>query len=355
MNITDAVKAVYSCSKEKAVLYDEKFRFIWRNTDDIIPPVFDELIFDGSEPRRLPIEQETVCRLGESAAVRITPLCEEGKLCAYLLVLYDIEDVQRIFAHSAKQKEQEVLMGNVRNGLAGLSITADKLRSNPLYYAPDAAKEIRAALLNTLSATTNQSIVNRIWSGKVKLTSVDVSAELAHSAEETARLMNSEFCELTADIARGVYVKAAWNLLESAVLNLIVNAYMYCNAVKKQIALTLRRVDNDAVITVSDNGTGADIARIEKLSHYRTREIEYKQRECLGLALARSAAELFGGSLKLEPSPTGGLAASIVLPCRDSNDFILHSSQKTLRFFPLDYQMCILSKGGINDNDKETN
>lgn len=357
MNIIKAVKAVYSCSKEKVQLLDERFQFLWSNYPDPEPVTLAGLEFDAGTLPRLPIRQETFCRLKDSFAVRITPLNDDlnedpeedigepGKICGYLLVIYDLEDVQRIYTHSAKYKEQSVLMGNLRSGLSSLNLTAEKLQIDPLYYSPDASRRITAAVLKTLSMSTNQSIVDRIYSGKVKPSAVQLSTELSNSAGETARWLDSEFCHFTAEIAADICIRANWYLIESAVLNLVINAYMYSDAVVKLISLSLERRDGQAVVTVSDNGTNADIPRIEKLSYYRTRKIEFREQEGLGLPIARLTAENFGGSIAFGKSPTGGLAVSLSFPCPDEKEFSLRSENRRLPFFPFEYQLCILSKG----------
>ena len=350
MDITDAVKAVYSCSGEKVQLVDENFRFLWSNYPDpqIIP--LTELEFDAGSLPRLPVPKETYCRLWDSLAVRITPLKEDGAVRGYLLAIYDIDDVQRIYTHSAKYKEQTVLMGNIRSGLSALNLTAEKLRIAPLNYSSDAYRQVTSAIMKTLAVSTNQSIVDRIYSGKIKTSAVQLSQELSHSAEETARCLCSENCRFSAEIEPDITVRANWYLIESSVLNLVINAYMYSDAVLKEITVRLKKQDGQAVLNVSDNGTDVDIQRIERLSHYRTREIEYREQEGLGLSVARLTAEQFGGSISFDRSPSGGLSVTMTFPSPDEKDFSLRSPTRRLPFFPFEYQLCILSKGKSIDN-----
>ena len=346
MSIIESVKAAYSSTGEKAQLYDETFKFLWSSCS-IEAVTLNSLDFDASQRRRRLPSSETYCRYQNKYTVKITPLREEKKrkICGYLLLFYDIEDVRNIYAHSVMQKDEGVLLGNVRDSLSALSFTADKLRVNSLYYSTEAARDMRRAILKTLSCTTNHSILNHVISGRMKPIPVMLSRELEHSAQETSRHIGSELCELNIDIAPNVVVKTDWYLLESAVLNLLVNAYMYNSALKKIITLKLEQTDNTAVITVSDNGTSANLERIEKLSHFSNREIESREQECLGLVIARCAAEQFGGSISFSQTPTGGLAVEMQLPIGSDRSYSLFSEHRMLPFIVYEYQFCILSKG----------
>lgn len=351
MEILKAIKTVYAGTGDKVMFYSPAFTRVWTN-DRTLPEIeFSELEFDQGAHLHLPLEKEVLCRTKSSnIAVRVRPISDEGKLAGYILVLYRLQDAQKIFAHSMKEKEQEVLIGNVRLGLNDLNVTAERLKRNPLYFSRDAVHDMHNAVLHTLAPITNQELVGKLHSGKCKMTSVYLSGPLTRACDEVRRYLESPICSLTYFISEGIGLKGSWEMIEASVLNLIINAYMYCNAPVKRITVTLDekpgKIRKKAVLTVSDNGTYVDLDRIERLSHYCNREIEFQTRECLGLTLARDTAALHGGTISFGNSPSGGLEVTMTLPSGDDNGFIIHNDNRFVHYTPYDHQLCILAKGG---------
>lgn len=111
-----------------------------------------------------------------------------------------------------------------------------------------------------------------------------------------------------------VSIEARPQQLRRAVLNLVGNARKYAT----KPAITLGFTTTHVFIHVDDEGGGIpahkrdDVLRpFSRLDDARTQNIEGVG---LGLAVARDIAQLHGGRLKLDDSPSGGLRATIQLP-----------------------------------------
>ncbi|MDB4874237.1 MAG: ATP-binding region ATPase domain protein [Gemmatimonadetes bacterium] len=101
--------------------------------------------------------------------------------------------------------------------------------------------------------------------------------------------------------------------------NLLENAVRY-SPVAGSIELAARRENGSLVFTVSDRGPGIDEQDIVRVFEpfYRARSAAPDAgRAGLGLSIARTLAEIQGGSLSYEPRPDGGSVFSLRLPATE--------------------------------------
>lgn len=103
-------------------------------------------------------------------------------------------------------------------------------------------------------------------------------------------------------------------LLGQAIWNLTMNAAKH--APHATITVTVAQQDGRARVTVQDDGPGVDETTLNRLGEafYRPSESRRGDGHGLGLALARRAAELHGGTLTLHSAPDQGFTATLDLP-----------------------------------------
>jgi signal transduction histidine kinase len=99
--------------------------------------------------------------------------------------------------------------------------------------------------------------------------------------------------------------------LDEMLGNLLDNA---CKWAKCKIVVESSQADAVVLITVDDDGPGLAPSMRETVLQRGVRADEAAPGSGLGLAIVRDLAELYGGSISLETSPTGGLRACLQLP-----------------------------------------
>ncbi len=106
-------------------------------------------------------------------------------------------------------------------------------------------------------------------------------------------------------------------LIERAVENILRNALRH-SPDNSEIRVELQKLDNTAVLTICDHGSGIPEAELQKVfsPFYCLSEERNPQKGGigLGLAIAQRAVKLHHGQITLKNNPEGGLTATVTLP-----------------------------------------
>lgn len=137
--------------------------------------------------------------------------------------------------------------------------------------------------------------------------------DLAADAVDRAREL-SELADVDLVAPQPVTVPGDRVLLGQAIWNLTMNAVRH--APGATVTVTVQSAGAQARVTVQDDGPGVDAATLSRLGEafYRPSESRAGDGHGLGLALARRAAELHGGTLTLASAPGRGFTATLSLP-----------------------------------------
>jgi signal transduction histidine kinase len=143
----------------------------------------------------------------------------------------------------------------------------------------------------------------------------NVRAAVQSSAEGLARTMERLYADrrraIQLDVSPEHLVRVAREDLDEMLGNLIDNA---CKWTRSLVTVTSSRHGATIVIDVEDDGPGLDPSMREAVLQRGVRADEAAPGSGLGLAIVRELAELYGGSIRLEGAPQGGLRARLALP-----------------------------------------
>jgi signal transduction histidine kinase len=106
-------------------------------------------------------------------------------------------------------------------------------------------------------------------------------------------------------------VRAEREDLDEMLGNLLDNA---CKWARSRITVASSGSSTGVLITVDDDGPGLDASMRDAMLQRGVRADEAAPGSGLGLAIVRDLAELYGGSIALGASPSGGLRARLDLP-----------------------------------------
>ncbi|GGL97968.1 sensor histidine kinase [Deinococcus aerophilus] len=166
--------------------------------------------------------------------------------------------------------------------------------------------------LTRLSALTNHLLLLARDASQIARAPVPLR-ELAADAVDRARELAPE-ADVDLSAPQPVRVLGDRVLLGQAVWNLTMNAVRH--APGATVTVTLEQAGHEVTVTVHDDGPGVDAGTLARLGEafYRPDASRSGDGHGLGLALARRAAEVHGGTLDLHSAPGQGFTATLRLP-----------------------------------------
>jgi len=138
---------------------------------------------------------------------------------------------------------------------------------------------------------------------------VDRSA--AALSRTLARLHAGRGISIEVSVDGAEMVRAQREDLDEMLGNLLDNA---CKWARSRVVLSAGANGTGVLITVDDDGPGIEPAMREAVLQRGVRADQAAPGTGFGLAIVRDLAEVYGGSIALEPSPLGGVRARLRLP-----------------------------------------
>ncbi len=311
INILESAIAVCENSETPSAVYDKELIAVWKNSG-LLPDALTAGDFEPDMGRDtlLPPEKETVLRHRSGSAAQLTPLAENGEVKGLLVRLQSIERIEELVSRSEKLTEQQLILSNIRAELSKIARTLEELPDDP----EGASYSIRLSMLRAFASTVNSAESSRIFGGMMEPSYMDVSVLILSTLREAEPILEANGIKLISRIAPGISITTSYRQLEAILLNLILNGCMYNDSDKKEVFVSLKDEGDLSLLTVSDNGTSADIEHIEKMSRYAERRLSRSGGESVALAMTRRFCEIFGAGLSFERSETGGLTVTLRFP-----------------------------------------
>ncbi|HEX7184646.1 MAG TPA: sensor histidine kinase [Thermoanaerobaculia bacterium] len=125
------------------------------------------------------------------------------------------------------------------------------------------------------------------------------------------RLHAGRELRIDADVSPAHEIRGRKEDLDEMLGNLLDNA---CKWARSRVAISSAIDDTQLLISVDDDGPGLDPSMRAQVLQRGVRADQQVRGSGLGLAIVSDLAELYGGSVTLEPSPLGGTRARLQLP-----------------------------------------
>ncbi len=148
-------------------------------------------------------------------------------------------------------------------------------------------------------------------SGAAPGTRCDVAGAAEGLARTLRRLYADRHLTITLSVSPAHAVRVERADLEEMLGNILDNA---CKWAASTVSLSTTLAESSIVITVDDDGPGVDEAMCEAVLQRGVRADETAPGSGFGLAIVRDLADVYGGSIALSRSTSGGLRATLTLP-----------------------------------------
>ena len=153
--------------------------------------------------------------------------------------------------------------------------------------------------------------------GAMRLEKTDVSIpELIQSVVDLYEVIADEkHIAITLNLPDELLVKADYARIQQVMANLLDNALKYSND-SGQVAITARRENGSAVISIADTGIGIPAHEIEKIWDrlYRGDRSRSQRGLGLGLSFVRAIVQAHGGTVHVQSEVNRGSTFTVMLP-----------------------------------------
>jgi two-component system sensor histidine kinase CpxA len=236
-------------------------------------------------------------------------------------------------------KAQSRLLNDIshelRSPLARLNVALGlaRQRSGPESVSMLERIELEASRLNELIGRL--LTLARLEDGeqRVSATPVLLDEVVLNVAEDAEFEAQARHCHVSSDIPSGTWeVRGEASLLHSAIENVVRNAIRYtreANTVEIHLEKSESSRGAEAVVSVTDCGSGVPVDALEKLFQPFYRLDDDRGRQTggvgLGLAITERAVRFHGGRVAAFNRPEGGLLVEIHLPLLPGSASATHS------------------------------
>ncbi|HUR90967.1 MAG TPA: PAS domain S-box protein [Ramlibacter sp.] len=254
----------------------------------------------------------------------------DGKLLGFAKVTRDMTERRRFeeLERSSRRMNEflAMLAHELRNPLAPIrnAVTVMQLEELPTPALRNCRDIIDRQLTHVTRLVDDLLDIGRLSTGKVKLRleTVRIAEVISRSIEATKPVIEARHHQLFVDLPpQPIYVNADPTRMSQILQNLLVNAAKYTRDGGK-IAITAELTGTFAMIAVTDNGRGIakhDIESIFELFRQAHADSPTESGLGIGLTLARSLAEMHGGTLEARsPGPGQGSTFTVRMPAVES-------------------------------------
>jgi signal transduction histidine kinase len=225
-----------------------------------------------------------------------------------------VDDLNALLDHQEDQVKRAISKaGDLAHGL-----------KTPLAILSQEADRAEKSGQTEISATINQQVLRMrrqvdyhlaharaAASGATPGTRSSVLGSAEGLSRTVRRLYESRALEIKVEVPSAHEVRAQREDLDEMLGNLLDNA---CKWAKSTITVSSSHSNNHITITVEDDGPGLTSSLRTSVLQRGVRADEESPGSGLGLAIVQDLAELYGGSISLEASPSGGVRAVLDLP-----------------------------------------
>lgn len=348
MKSLDFLIKLYENTGEKIVISDKNLISLWKSHDflpDIIPKtVIQRAKYSHNNDSN---KENAVFKFTDKFTVKMFPITENEEIVGYVLNFFNSEDIETLYCNSVLAKYRKKMFASER--IALMPIINDA--ANYYYEDKDIPKEYfidsQKNVAKLLSTNVNRSQISRYYSHEIYPTITSISQSLENISKRFQNEIDCDNLDFSLDIAPALFGEIDSSCLETAILNLMVNGFMYNNSAKKKLTLKAYKKDRKIIIDVWDNGNDADLNKMEQASYPFNGLDLSSEGECLGLALARNFAEYFGGTLTILKDDQG-LTVRTSLPDKKTEPISFNSRRRIIPAgIYFDSLTCIIAKSQL--------
>ena len=248
-------------------------------------------------------------------------------------------DFNEMASHLSDMVEQRQADENSRKELiAGIShdlrtpLTSVKMCIEGIRNGVASTPEMQEKYLSTIERKTGdiEYIIKQLFVfSKMDIGEFPLNLETVNIGNELEKMFVDfvdEYKEMGLEVTLEENIQEDFVLIDivqfkNVIQNILGNCVKYCNRNDARAEISCKKIDNHALITIKDNGSGVPDEMLIKMFDVFYRGDEARNNPAkgsgLGLAISSKIIERFGGQIRAENIPKSGLSIMITLPMQE--------------------------------------
>ena len=208
---------------------------------------------------------------------------------------------------------------------ASLPLLAESINAQNTEKSIETLQAVYLKSYQMLKSVNNITLGTKIMAGKeFSKSAVDFSS-LVTSIFESAKLVLPDNIEINIDVEEGCIVQGNVTLLNSMLINLLLNSLEYRKDENVKISVTLKNSANRYVLVYRDNSMGIKPELAENVfepcfSADPYNDLEQSEKMGFGLYIAKYAVQHAKGTLLLDTEFDAGVNVIVSIPENDTKD-----------------------------------
>lgn len=334
-NKLNALCSAYSRLKTKAAIFDENVSLVWTNDRNTFASVKNECFYTpeisslgkiGKTGINDLSEESTVLMIsGESVfSVRVIPVFEENNPDGFIVETNDFFDFLSKMNSSYGSVALNKYLSLAREVSGSIAFTGEQLRESlekiEQYDLADKTNELSKSTYKMLAAVANIEEMLKYASKSFNVSYFSLSEYTENVLHSIIPKLSADSVKLRYEIEDGITVKLDSERYLSVLLNLISNGVMYNISEQKEITVRLSSLGENAVLSVTDNGTGLS-DKTKKLMNvaFAMSDIS-KGNESLGFEIVKLFCKEFSSSFSYTTKENDGTTVMLRIPIEKHQD-----------------------------------
>lgn len=356
------LSCAYSQAETKTAVFDDSCALLWTNDEELFGNISNEDFFT---PNLSPIGASEIIGLnkidrqkkaffrkdGAVYSADILPLFENDKPDGFIVSADDAISMLTKLSDTPALLGWSKYLALMREISSAVAFTSESLCSEleklELYDAAKKADALKPISNKALSCIANLEEITKYSQRNFTKQTASLSDFLENAVLSSIPKLRKNNAEIIYSIEPEIEATIDFDRFLAAFLNIVANGVLYNISEKKKITIHLSMLGDNAVLTVSDNGTGIAPDKRELLfSPFALSELS-KSNEGLGLCIVKLFCQEHGATLTYTTRENEGTSITISIPAQKNGGTLKVSGTNYIyeRFSPVDI---ILNKANLD-------
>ncbi len=335
------ISNLYSDTLLPVLITDENLKVIWSNDSSLLEKLgntdLSEIFIFDNEESSLTL---SVKINKEIHNVGIFNVKENNKTEGYVIKFLSVYDSKRLFCNERYLNSQMLFFSMLRNNISGIvsisSMLQSSLESKEMYDELGYLNIQMNYCYKILAETVNPSEMSKYFLNIFNIKKLDLGQYLTKITDYVINIIRDPNINITCKCEDNVFINIDSDRFLVAIMNIIINSIQYNISELKEIKVSLKKSDEYASISISDNGIGIPKDVIEQmLKIIENNDIIVDQSIKTGKGYAggydviSKFCKAFGGKILISSKEDEGTTVMLRIPLANNDSYPEHLQSET--------------------------